>query len=477
MELFVDDYLIEKLSGGSKLVLHHPDPKEIAITHDAPWEGDDCGYHSILKTVINNKMYYKASEYEQPNRTAVHPLFCGYAESEDGIKWFKPNLGLYEFKGSKDNNIVFIKGTMDGVDADGGHPAVFKDENPNITKDSHYKAILRGGKQKGLFAFKSPDGIHWKSMSKDPVITDGAFDSQNLVFWDNANKEYRAYWRYFNEETDDSPYQGVRGIRTAVSKDMLHWSGQADLQYVNSPDEELYTNQIKPYYRAPHLFIGFPTRYIDRGWSSSMNALPEKEHRIWRSSVSERWGTAITEGLFMASRDGVTFKRWNEAFLRPGIERKGTWNYGQTYIAWSVVETKSDLEGAPNELSLYAMENTWSGKSSDLRRYTLRIDGFVSLNAPKSGGELTTKQIIFSGNHLNINFSSSAAGDVKIELQDENGNPIPGFTLEDCLPIFGDAIERKVSWKDRDDLSKLEGKVIRLRFKLKDADVYSYQFK
>ena len=74
-----------------------------------------------------------------------------------------------------------------------------------------------------------------------------------------------------------------------------------------------------------------------------MRALPELEHREWRAKASQRYGTAITDGLFMASRDGVTFKRWNEAFLRPGIEREGTWNYGQQYLAWHLVETRSAL--------------------------------------------------------------------------------------------------------------------------------------
>ena len=224
-----------------------------------------------------------------------------------------------------------------------------------------YKAILRSQGKRGLLPLSHRMEFIGKPMSKDPVITDGAFDSQNLAFWDTESGEYRAYWRYFDEETDSSLYQGVRAIRTATSKDFINWYEPSDLQYVDSPREHLYTNQIKPYYRAPHLLIGFPVRYTDRGWSESMRALPESEHRVWRSVVSQRYGTALTESLFMVSRDGVTFKRWNEAFLRPGIERKGTWNYGQQYIGWSVVETKSALEGAPNELSLYAVENYWTG--------------------------------------------------------------------------------------------------------------------
>ena len=207
-----------------------------------------------------------------------------------------------------------------------------------------------------------------------------------------------------------------------------------------------------------------------------MRALPEREHREWRSKASDRYGMAITEVLFMASRDGVTYKRWNDAFLPPGIERPGTWNYGHQYLAWHAVETKSALEGAPNELSFYATENYWTGKSSELRRYTLRLDGFVSIHAPMSGGELITKPITFTGKQLTMNFASSAAGGIQVEIQDEGGKPILGFALKDSEEHFGDSNERTVAWKNGTDVSSLAGKAVRLRFALKDANLYSINF-
>lgn len=490
LELFVDNYLIDELAGKAELKLHHPIPKEIVMIHDAPWEGAGSGYHSIFKDGDKYRMYYKAWQHPVSD-LPYHDIRCCYAESKDGIHWDKPNLGLYEFQGSKNNNIVFINGIMDGVNADGGHPAVFKDENPNVSPEERYKAILVSWEPKptGLIVFKSPDGIHWSTLSKEKVITDGAFDSQNLAFWDETHKEYRAYWRAFDEVpkgTDKLTNQDVapgsiRTIHTARSKDMITWYDYKNLKYVDSPNEHLYTNTIKPYFRAPHLFIGLPVRYIDRGWSESMHALPELEEREYRASIheksSQRYGTALTEGLFMTSRDGVLFKRWNEAFLRPGLERKGTWNYGHQYTAWSIVETKSSIENAPNELSLYAVESYWTGNSSALRRYTIRIDGFVSVSAPMSGGELVTKPLTFTGNKLNINFSSSAAGDIKVEIQDEEGKPISGLSLDDCDTIFGDALERVVTWQGNNDLSSLEGKSVRLRFVLRDADLYSLKFR
>jgi hypothetical protein len=268
----------------------------------------------------------------------------------------------------------------------------------------------------------------------------------------------------------------VRSIRTATSVDFLHWDQEADVTYVDSPEEALYTTPIVPYARAPHILIGFPMRYIERDVPAAQQALPEPEHRALRKSINPRYGTAITEGLFMASRDGVKFKRWNEAFLRPGIERPGTWNYGHQALSWPPVKTKSALAGAPNELSFYAPESYWTGNSSEVRRYTLRIDGFVSAQASMKGGELVTKPLRFSGKKLALNFSRSAAGDVRVEIQDAEGRPLPGYSLEDCPPIFGDTLARTVVWKAGSDVSSLAGKTVRLRFFLKDADLFSFQF-
>ncbi len=481
-ELFVDKVLVDRLSGRAEQRLHAPQPQEISITHDAPWEGSGCGYHSIFQDGDLYRMYYKAWHLDVSGgklKSDSHPLFLCYAESRDGIRWTKPELGLVEFNGSKLNNIVMAPGMFAEVNADPGHTAVFRDENPAAGANARYKAIVHSSKPRGLLAFQSADGLRWSPISDKPVITDGAFDSQNLAFWDAARGEYRAYWRYFTAGIiDDKNWKpsGHRAIRTARSKDFLNWVDQRDLSYPDVPSEQLYTNQIKPYHRAPHILVGFPTRYVDRGWSESMRSLPELEHRQARSSANQRYGTAITEGLFMSSRDGVNFNRWHEAFLRPGIERVGKWHYGDQYIGWHLVETKSPLDGAPSELSLYSTESYWTGNSSLLRRYSLRMDGFVSIHAPMSGGELLTKPFTFTGKQLSLNFSSSAAGTLRVELQTAAGQPVAGFTLDECDEIFGDSLDRKVSWKSNVDVSSFQGKPVRMRIELRDADLFAFQF-
>lgn len=471
-ELFVDDFLIHRLDGVSRR-LHHPTPREIAIVHDAPWEGAGSGYHTVIHDGEKYRMYHRGSALgvSDGKLKSGRQIYC-YAESRDGILFTKPSLGLFEYNGSKDNNIVW-----DGVGVHNFAP--FVDTRVDCPPEARFKALGGTAQEGGLFAFQSADGMHWSLMRDDPVVTKGAFDSQNLAFWDPTASKYRAYFRTFTKGTTTGEVwkpAGYRAIRTASSKDFLSWSDEADLTYTDSPVEHLYTNQIGPYVRAPHILIGFPTRYIERGWSDSMRALPQLEHREERSTANLRYGTALTEALLMASRDGVHFERWNEAFLRPGPERPDTWLYGHQYIAWHAVETKSSLPGAPNELSLYASEGSWTGNKNAIRRYTLRLDGFASVNARWKEGELVTKPLKFQGDQLGINFATSAAGSIRVEIQTADGEPIPGYTLDDCAEVFGDAIDRTVTWKGGSGVGKLAGKAVRLRFKLKDADLYSLQF-
>jgi len=460
--LFVDDYLIGRMID-TELVMHHPVPREIVMVHDAPWEGSGTGYHTIFRDGDIYRMYYKSWELTVTDEglEIPHETLAAYAESRDGIHWEKPNLGLFEFNGSTDNNLVWV--------GPGSHDFTpFKDTNPVCPPEARYKAVGNGGKA-GLLAFISPDGIHWSPLQETGIITEGAFDSQNLAFWDEMRGEYRVYFRDFRE--------GSRDIKTAVSDDFVHWTEGAWLAYPGATVEQLYTNQVKPYYRAPHIFIGFPSRYVERHWDETLfRDLPEFEHRKRRAKASPRYGSAVTDALFMTSRDGVTFKRWGEAFLRPGLRYTDNWAYGDNYIAWHVVETASDISGAPNEISLYATESYWTGKSSVLRRFTMRIDGFVSVHAPAVGGSFETKSIVFEGNRLVLNAATSAAGYIKVEIRDRRGRVIPDRSFDDCVELFGDSLERTVTWADGADIGDLAGEPVRLRFFMKDADLYSMRF-
>jgi len=177
----------------------------------------------------------------------------------------------------------------------------------------------------------------------------------------------------------------------------------------------------------------------------------------------------------MSSRDGETFHRWREAFVRPGPE-PDRWVCRNNLVAWGLVETASHLAGAPDEISLYVIEGYYQGESCRVRRHTMRVDGFVSASAGLEGGDVLTKPLTFTGDRLELNFSTSAAGGVRVEIQDNDGKPINGFSWDDCPEIFGDSIARTVVWKNDTDLSALADKPSRLRFSLKDANVYTFRF-
>ena len=144
--------------------------------------------------------------------------------------------------------------------------------------------------------------------------------------------------------------------------------------------------------------------------------------------------------------------------------------------AKGILETENDLPTAPKELSIFSSEGFYD-TTAQLRRYTLRLDGFVAANAPRKGGELVTHPFTFEGEALNLNVSTSVGGSARVEIQDADGRPIKGYTRADCHEVFGDEIERVVAWKGTDTVASLASRPIRLRFILKDADLFSFRFR
>jgi hypothetical protein len=471
-ELFVDGWLIESLGGKAEQRLHAPTPREVALAYDQPWEGNASGYPTVFQDDGLYRMWYRGHRYlldDKPLRQAQTETIC-YAESRDGIHWTRPALGLWEWNGSRQNNIVWM-----------GDPAAhnfapFKDTNPSCPPEERYKALGGTVTSKGLLAFASPDGIRWTRMGDGPVFTQGAFDSHNTAFWDAERGRYALYFRFFSE----GEFRGLRSIGTAHSADFRTWSGPRMIEYPGSPPQQMYTNQVAPYYRAPHLLLGFPTRFVARPMSDHARALPPVDTRAaFAASVRESGaytGAEVTDGLFMASRDGLVFQRWDEAFLRPGPQTEGRWIYGDNYQSYGLFETPSALPGGAPEISLHVNEGSWRDDQHCLRRYTIRLDGFVSVHAPLAGGELLTRPLTFAGRTLAINYATSAAGSVRVEVQDAAGQPLAGYSAEEADELFGDSTDQNVSWQGRTDVGPLAGQAIRLRFILRDADLYALQF-
>ena len=194
-------------------------------------------------------MYYIAADLtnEDGTKLASRPFYACYAESKDGIRWVKPELGLFEFEGSKQNNIVWAGPRLDNF-------TPFKDPNPDCRPGERYKASPPG--RAGCSRSSRPTASTGRRSSDEPIITKGAFDTQNNAFWDPLRKHYWCYIRDF--------HNGIRDIRVATSPDFRTVDRAGAARVRRRPDEPLYTNQVRPYDRAPHLFVGFPTRYVER---------------------------------------------------------------------------------------------------------------------------------------------------------------------------------------------------------------------
>jgi hypothetical protein len=318
----------------------------------------------------------------------------------------------------------------------------FLDTKPGIPPDQKYKALgglafqphqsavrdKRGSG--GLLAFASADGIHWKKLQAKAVIAEAwgkYFDSQNYAFWSDNEQCYVCYFRRF--------INGYRGIARTTSKDFVHWTPFVEMT-ANLPNEHLYTPCTQPYFRAAHIYIALPTRFMaSRG--------------------------AATDILFMSARGSAQFNReFTQSFIRPGIGDSG-WANRANYAAIGIHQTSA------TEMSLFLTHG---------RRYTLRLDGFASINAPLRGGSVITKPLVFTGNELEINYSTSAAGRIRVELQDAEGTPIDGFALAACDPIYGDHIARTVTWQGSSDLTSLSAAPVKIRFVMEDADLYCLKF-
>lgn len=420
LELFVDDFLIGDTTGDVRQQLMLPQPKDVVFTTDEPWEGNTSGYYSLFQDDGLYRMVYRGWQHDRQMK-AVHPEVTCYAESGDGIQWKKPKLNLFEWKGSKQNNIVWLKPGTHNFTA-------FRDTNPAAPASARYKAL--GGGRGGLLPFESPDCIHWKLTQDAPVITNGAFDSQNLAFWDEDRHEYRAYWRYFGD--------GVRAIRTATSQDFITWENEADLTYTaGTPNEHLYTNAIQKYFRAPHLYVGFPTRY------------EPKSQQV--------------EPVLMTSRDGVLFHRYADPVV-PRTAPKDRNHNRSNYMTWGLFQ----LPGRPNEVSVYATENYYEPTPGRVRRFVYRVDGFVAMRSGDAGGRLTTRPLRYRGSSLQLNYVVQEGGSLHVEALDASGGVI-GVSK----PLTGDAIDATVVWEQKPNLT--DG-VVTLRFTMKNADIYSLRF-
>lgn len=486
---FWDDSLIDTRFTDAVLSVNHPVKTDVVLEMGEPWEGTGSSCFCIFRDGDIYRMYYLGYTCFDPNMGGNINL-C-YAESSDGIHWEKPSLGICEYNGSRDNNILMMH-LYDNM-------SIMKDENPNCPPEERYKALMNTSQpeqypgyvpaetrldipknmsrelfyyldKRCLVYLSSADGIHFNVQR---ILHQGySYDSENSVHWNPHTGKYYLYFRELHTNTqpaDPRFNEGwpVRGIMVMESEDFVNWSEPKRLDFMGGEDVPLYFNCIMPYPYDTRYYIGFPTRYNERKeWTPNFDRLCNAEQRRKWYQQDKRFATAITDCLFMSSKDYYTWYRFDEACIVPGPEDGTNWLYGDCYPALGgLIETPSRFEGEPNELSIY-LDNYHD--PAQLVRYVYRRDGFASVKAPYKPKTLCTKAFTFEGEMLTMNFRTSARGCVYLKIVDEYNHPIEGY---ESWELFGDALDRIIDFPK--PLADLQGRTVRFVFTMQEAEIYA----
>lgn len=448
-EPFVDRFLIDTCTQ-CDLQLQAPVPAGTALAFDAPWEGAFSGYVTMVQEAGRIRAYYRGLPVSGKDGSDGE-VTC-VAESTDGVVWSKPALTLFPIPGFDTNNIVLA-----GQAPYSHNFAPFLDTRPDVPPAARYKA-LAGTSTTGLHAFYSEDGLAWHKAGESAVITQGAFDSQNVAFWSIPEQVYVCYFRTWSQ----GAWEGYRSVSRCTSPDFVHWSDPVPMRFGDTPMEHLYTNQTTPYPGAPQLYAGIAARFMPgRRVISEAQAITLK--------IDPGYFGDCSDGVLLTSRGGTSYDRtFMEGYIRPGIGPE-YWTSRTNYPARGIVVNDE------NTWSIYVQAD-YGQPGARLDRYTLRADGIASLRAPYAGGSMTTRPLTFEGSALVLNFATSAAGSIRVAVLEESGQPRPGFGLEDCAALIGNEIARTVAWKDGSSVAALAGTTVRLQFEMQDADLFALHF-
>lgn len=444
VEMLVDDALIES-TRGLRFELNRPMPREVVIRADKPWEGvGSLVYNSVFEWNGKYHLYYRATGPENKDDRDVLQYIC-YACSEDGVRWEKPNLGIYDYQGSTENNIL-----MGGDICHNFTP--FPDVNPDCPADQIIKALA--GYDHAVYIFVSGDGMHFKRLADQPALTSGAFafDSQNVLFYDAPRGVYRIYARYWEKNVKERlEGTGVRAIMSSESKDCIAWSEPVPNEYVNGEWEHLYTNATTNCPGAEHMLISMPMRFAEK-----------RVRRLMKLSEG------MADAVFMTSRDGVRWdRRFSDSLVGGGLDERG-WTQRCNMPTTGILMTD-------DEFSFYVTRR-YSWEDVHVQRFTVPKFRFASLKADIKPGKAVTRPMIFEGGKLYVNARTAVTGDLRAEIiNPETGRPYEGFALKDCAPFFGDALDEALVFKGG-DLKALAGKPVVLRFSMRLGELYAFRF-
>jgi len=472
-QLFIDGRFFAS-SKNVELVVHPPRKTgERTLVPERPWE--EGGFGSCICVMHVEGVYH----LWYPTRGGI----C-YARSKDGIGWERPNLGLAEYEGSRDNNIVVGRGAG-GIDRVTSEGTVFYD--PTAPKDQRFRYAVRLTQElKDTVVFSSPDGIHWRLTHKKVLTyTEPGrrhhLDSQNVMFWDDRISKYVAYFR---RNLYEGGSQG-RSIARSESEQLGGFAEAQEAPVVLAPDSgtgvDYYASAAIKYPWAQDAYYMFPHAYF---------------HFEFPGLAEFRDGAPLNAGpidtQFAASRDGITWHYYDRRPFVP-LGMKGESDSLSARIFHGLVPSVDGREmylyyrgsdqshgwgrDERNNRLLTAAGFAPTENTNFVSRLTLRRDGFVSARAAYAGGEFTTPPLGFKGRKLTLNINTSATGIARVACLDKAGKPIPGFTLEDCDIIHtANEINRTVTWKGRSDLRSLADKTVRLHFAMRGTDLYAFQF-
>jgi hypothetical protein len=446
--LFLDQAdIVEKR--GVERRLHAPQRAGTVFTFDAPWEGGESGYAAVMTAEDGSfRMIYRGG-----GETSAREVTC-VATSPDGVTWTRPSLGLVEFEGSRDNNIIWTANRR--AYGESHNFFGFLDTRPGIPESERWKGLGLGWREEGpderfraLVPFTSPDGLNWTLVTTQPVIWQGrGFDSQNVAFWDPSRERYLCFSR--------SGLEGYRHIQVCESEDFQTWTEPRQVIFDPIAHTQFYTNAITPLPslqeddKAPW-YVGMPMRFV-----------PE------RKQVQGRVTDGTSDAVLIASRDGLHFT-WSprEAWIRPGLNPDNWGNaHGNMTPLHGILQTSDD------QWSVYWIED-YGSSAPKVQRGTMRPEGFLSLHAGETPGVVRLGPVQLDGCKLLLNASTAAAGTIRVAVVNEAGEPQPGLALEDCEPLWGDGLFLPVRWKDGREMLEGVGEEAYLELELKDADVFA----
>ena len=463
-QIFLDGFFLDSQNEVS-LKMHKPyRDGEILITPDQPWEMDPKGkeqriglYSSVLKEDGKIRVWYDMERGAYSSEIRV-----GYAESEDGIHFTKPNIGLHEVDGSKANNVVISGQRLAGA-------AVWKD--PNALPLHRYKTQTKVYPSGAFQMHSSPDGIHWNPLA---TLRLGHIDTQNIIFWEPSLKKYLLYTRRWQNNLDKATR--FRTVRRLESTDLKTWNNELPIL---EPDDRDFNIHNKSTPRTCVDFYGggvFPYEEADRAC-----IMFAQSTWAWMDWDEPGLGPATIDVQLAVSRDTENFKRvgGRRPFMSLGPEGR----FDSRFI-WAmpnpvrmgdelwIYYVASNRDHTPSNKLDPAAKKDLSG----IGRAILRLDGFVSVDAGYERGQFTTPLLRFKGDKLQLNVDAAGGGSVQVELLNEQGEPINGFTKEDALPIARNSVRMPVTWKDNPDLGALAGSSVRMRIYMTNASLYAFQF-